>query len=197
MRIVALAAALVVASAASAQERPAQQGEPKKNEQGEAKKKPPEPLVAPLAAPDRTTETFGDWSIVCGASGGGSERSCQVDTSIVLRGQSAPFARIAVTRPAKDKPIQLIALVPVNVTTTSPVNIGAEAGKNELNLPFRSCVPGGCVAQTEATKEQLQALGKTQGRLTLVEASGKSASVEFSLRGFDQALEAYFRRQEK
>jgi invasion protein IalB len=195
MRIAALMTAVVLASAASAQP-PAQQAEPKKNEQGEAKKKPPEAQAAPAVAPDRTTETFGDWSIVCAASNGG-ERSCEVDTSIVLRGQSAPFARIAVARPAKSRSTQLVALVPVNVTTTSPVEISADAGKSELNLPFRSCAPGGCVAQTEVTKEQLQALGKTQGQLILVEASGKSASVEFSLRGLDQALEAYFRRQEQ
>jgi invasion protein IalB len=189
MRIVAVVAALVVASVACAQERPAA-------EQGEPKKKPEAP-AAPVAAPDRTTETFGDWSIVCAASGGAGERSCEVDTSIVLRDQSAPFARIALVRPAKDKPVQLIALVPVNVATASPVKISADAGKSELTLPFRSCVPGGCVAQTDVTKEQLQALGKTQGQLTLVDASGKSASVQLSLRGLDQALEAYFKRQEK
>jgi invasion protein IalB len=189
MRIVAVVAALVVVSAASAQERPAAQ-------QGEPKKKQPDAAAAQVAAPDRTMETFGDWSIVCGASGGG-ERSCEVDTSIVLRGQSAPFAQITIVRPAKDKPAQLIALVPVNIATTAPVKISADAGTSELSLPFRSCMPGGCVAQTEVTKEKLQTLGKTQGQLTLVDASGKSASVQFSLRGLDQALEAYFRRQEK
>jgi invasion protein IalB len=190
MRILAVMTALLVASVACAQERPAA-------EQGEPKKKQPEAPAAPAAGPDRTTETFGDWSVVCGASGGAGERSCEVDTSIVLRGQSEPFARIALVRPAKDKPVQLIALVPVNVATASPVKISADAGKSELTLPFRSCVPGGCVAQTDVAKEQLQALGKTQGQLTLVDASGKSASVQFSLRGLDQALGAYFKRQEK
>jgi invasion protein IalB len=189
MRVVAVVAALVVASVASAQERPAA-------DQSEPKKKQPETAAAPVAAPDRTTETFGDWSIVCSAGGGG-ERSCEVNTSIVLRGQSAPFAQIAVIRPAKDKPIQLIALVPVNITTASPVKITGDAGKNELILPFRSCVSGGCVAGTEVSKEQLQTLGKTQGQLALVDASGKPVSVQFSLHGFDLALEANFRRQEK
>ena len=64
-------------------------------EQGEPKKKQPEAPAAAAAGPDRTTETFGDWSIVCAASGGAGERSCEVDTSIVLRDQSAPFARFA------------------------------------------------------------------------------------------------------
>jgi invasion protein IalB len=189
MRILAAVAALLVASVASAQERPAGQGE--------AKKKQPEASAPPAAAPDRTTETFGDWSIICAASGGAGERSCEVDTSIVLRGQSAPFARIAVVRPAKDNPLQLIAVVPVNITTASPAKISGDAGKSELTLPFRSCVSGGCVAGTEVSKEQLQTLGRTQGELTLVDASGKPASVQFSLHGFDVALEAYFRRQEK
>jgi len=189
MRVVAVVAGLVLASVASAQERPA-------TEHGEARSKQPEAPAAPVAAPDRTTETFGDWSIVCTASGGG-ERSCEIDTSIVLRGQSAPFARIAVMRPAKDKAVQMVAVVPVNIATASPAKISADGGASELSLPFRSCMPGGCIAQTEVTKDKLRTLGKTQGQLTLVDASGKPASVEFSLHGFDQALEAYFRRQEK
>jgi invasion protein IalB len=189
MRILAVVVALLVASVVSAQERPAEQGEPKK--------KQPEAAARRAAAPDRTTETFGDWSIVCAASGGAGERSCEIDTSIVLRGQSTPFAGIAVVRPAKDKPVKLIALVPVNIATASPVKISADAGKSELTLSFRSCVTGGCVAETDVTREQLQALGTTQGQLTLIDASGKSVSVQFSLRGLDQALEAYFARQEK
>jgi invasion protein IalB len=190
MRILAILVTLMIASAASAQERPTV-------EQGKPKKKQPESAAPLVAAPDRTTETFGDWSVVCAASGGADERLCEVDTSIVLRGQSAPFARIAVLRPAKDQALQLIAVVPADIATASPAKISTGAGQNELTLPFRSCVPSGCVAGTEVSKEQLQALGKTQGQLTLVDAAGKSASVQFSLRGFDRALEAYFRRQEK
>jgi invasion protein IalB len=190
MRIFAAVATLLVASVAFAQDRPTA-------EPGESKKKQPEAPAVPAAGPDRTTETFGDWSVVCAAASGTGERSCEVDTSIVLSGQSAPFARIAISRPAKDKPARLVALVPVNIATAPPLKISADAGKGELTLPFQSCVPGGCVAETDVTKDQLQALGKTQGQLTLVDASRKSASVQFSLRGLDQALEAYFKRQEK
>jgi invasion protein IalB len=190
MRILVVLAMLMIAAVASAQERPAA-------EQSKPKKKQPEASAPLTAAPDRTTETFGEWSVVCAASGAAGERPCEVDTSIVLRGQSAPFARIAVLRPAKDQALQLIAVVPVDIATASPAKISAGAGQNELILPFRSCVPSGCVAGTEVSKEQLQALEKTQGQLTLVDAAGKSASVQFSLRGFDRALDAYFRRQEK
>ncbi len=187
-------AVLTFASFAGAQERPP-------GEAGEQKKKPAEAPVAAVAAPDRTTETFGDWSIVCAApSGGAGERACEVDTAVVLRGQTAPFARIAVVRPAKDKPARVIALVPVNVSTASPIKIDSDSGKFELSLPLKSCVPAGCLAEAELSKDQLQAFrapAKAAGQLTLVDASGKSASLQVSLRGMDQALETYFKQQEK
>jgi len=94
----------------------------------------------------------------------------------------------------------VIALVPVNVTTTSPVEIGGDSGKFELDLPFRSCVPAGCLAAAELSKEQLPALRasvKAAAQLTLVDASGKSATLQISLRGLDQALDAYFKSRDK
>jgi invasion protein IalB len=166
----------------------------------EPKKKPADASSAALAGPDSTTETFGDWSLVCSASAGGAgDRACEVNTSIVLRGQSAPFARIAFTR-AADKPARVIALVPANISTQSVVRIANDTGKSEISLPFKSCVPGGCLAEADLAKEQLLALrasAKAAAQLTLVDASGKSSSLPLSLRGLDQALNAFFGQQEK
>jgi hypothetical protein len=89
-------------------------GRPPEPAPGDLRQKPAE---APKAAgPDSTTET--DWSLVCAApASGGGDRPCEVNTTLTIRGQSAPFARIAFVRPAKDKPARIIALVPVNVST--------------------------------------------------------------------------------
>ena len=167
---------------------------------GDVKQKPAEAPKAAPAGPDSTTETFGDWSIVCAApAAGASDRSCEVDTTLTIRGQSAPFARIAFVRPGKDKPARIIALVPVNVSTASGVKIESDPGKSEINLPFKSCVPAACVAEAELTKDQLQGFrGQTKaGQITLIDASGKSAALQFSLHGLDQALDAFFKQQEK
>ena len=196
MRIAALMTAVVLASAASAQP-PAQQAEPKKNEQGEAKKSARSPKGAGRAR--RAGPHDGDIRRLVDRLRGLKRRRTLVRGRYIDR-SPGPICSLCANcgrPPSKEQVDAVGVLVPVNVTTTSPVEISADAGKSELNLPFRSCAPGGCVAQTEVTKEQLQALGKTQGQLILVEASGKSASVEFSLRGLDQALEAYFRRQEQ
>jgi invasion protein IalB len=195
MRVAYYAAALMVTSIAVAQERAPGEAA------AEPKKKPADASSAALAGPDSTTETFGDWSLVCSASAGGAgERACEVNTSIVLRGQSAPFARIAFTRAAKDRPTRVIALVPVNISTQSVVRIANDTGKSEISLPFKSCVPGGCLAEADLAKEQLLALRastKAAAQLMLVDASGKSSSLPLSLRGLDQALNAFFGQQEK
>lgn len=191
MRVAYYAAVLMVTLMAVAQERAA----------GELKKKPADTSTTAPAEPDTTTETFGDWSLICAASGGRpGERNCEINTAIMLRGQSAPFARVAVVRAAKDKPVRIIALVPVNISTQSAVKIASDAGKSEISLPFKSCVPGGCLAEAELSREQLQSFrtsAKAAGQFTVVDASGKSSTLQLSLRGFDQALDAYFRQQEK
>ena len=167
---------------------------------GDLRQKPAEAPKTASTGPDSTTETFGDWSIICAApSAGASDRTCEVDSTLTVRGQSAPFARIAFTRAAKDKPAHIIALVPVNVSTASGVKIEADPGKSEVNLPFKSCVPAACVAEAELTKDQLQDFrgASKAGQITLVDAAGKSAALQFSLRGLDQALDAFFKQQEK
>lgn len=192
MRFALTIAAFVAAFTATALGRAA--------EQGDAAKKSADAAKGASGGPDSTTETFGDWSIVCSAQGGSAERACEVDTSVLLRGQSAPFARIAVVRPSKDKPAQIVALVPVNVSLGSPIRITGESGKLDLDLSFRSCVPGGCLADVELSKDQSQVLAgpaKASGQLILVDASGKTATLPISLRGLDQALGAYFRQQDK
>ena len=87
----------------------------------------------------------------------------------------------------------------MNVSTASGVKIESDPGKSEINLPFKSCVPAACVAEAELTKDQLQGFrGQTKaGQITLIDASGKSAALQFSLHGLDQALDAFFKQQEK
>jgi invasion protein IalB len=96
--------------------------------------------------------------------------------------------------------MQMIALVPGNISVGSPVRIASDGGKLDVSLNYRSCLPGGCLAEAELSKEQIQSFsrpGKTPGQLSPVDSAGKTASLQFSLRGLDQALDAYLKRQEK
>jgi invasion protein IalB len=197
MRTAWIAAAILIvfSGAAHAQARPPEPAP------GDLKAKPADAPKAAPSGPDSTTESFGDWAMVCAApAAGASERPCEVNTTLTIRGQSAPFARIAFARPTGDKPARIMALVPVNISNAAGVKIESEPGKGGIDLPFKSCLPAGCLAEAELSKDQLQgfrAPGKTAGQLTLVDAAGKSATLQFSLRGVDQALDAFLKRPDK
>jgi len=197
MRTALIATAAFLALLSNAVHAPARAGD---SPLGDLRPKPAEAPKPASTGPDSTSETFGDWSIICAApSAGASDRTCEVDSTLTVRGQSAPFARIAFLRVAKDKPTRIVALVPVNVSTAAGVKIEADPGKSEISLPFKSCVPAACVAEAELSKDQLQGFrgASKAGQITLVDAAGKSAALQFSLRGLDQALDAFFKQQEK
>jgi invasion protein IalB len=158
--------------------------------------------AAPAAAsgPDATTDTFGDWSVVCTTRPGAVDKTCEVNSTLTLRNQQQPFAKLAVGRPVKDKPTRLMALIPVNILAQAPVKVVIDPGKLEFSLPLRSCIPGGCLAEGELTKDQVQAMRspmKTQGQLSITDAAGRPVAAQFSLKGLDQALDAYFKAQDK
>jgi invasion protein IalB len=158
--------------------------------------KPPEPQAPVSSTPDSTTETFGDWSLICNAIANSSVRICEVDATIVVRGQNSPIARVAFARPQKDKPLRLIVQTPNNVLIAPGVKVETESGKDTVALSFRACTPTGCFAESDVTADQLKSFrGRaTPGRIVLTDATGKAFALEISLRGLDQALDSLAKR---
>lgn len=151
---------------------------------------------APESVPDSTTETFGDWTVACGPAPGTSERICEVGITISLRGQNTPITRIAFGRQAKDKPMRIVALVPPNVSIAPGVNIAPETGKATFTLPYKTCMPGGCLAEMDLGKDQLQAFRNRSkpGQIAFNDPTGKAVALELSFKGLDQALDALSKR---
>ncbi len=62
------------------------------------------PAAAPTPAPAPPVpapQTFGDWTLRCGASPDGTMRACEIDSWITPEGQKQPIAQIAFGRPSK------------------------------------------------------------------------------------------------
>jgi invasion protein IalB len=152
---------------------------------------------APEPTPDSTTETFGDWTVVCAAPRpGSSERVCEVGITMSLRGQAAPIARIAFGRQANDKPMRIVALVPPNVSIGPGVTISPEPGKPGMALVYKTCVPRGCVADADLGKDQVQSLRNRPkpGQIAFMDATGKPMTLELPFKGLDEALDALAKR---
>src|SRR4029434_2284937 len=82
------------------------------------------PLPMPTG-PDTTTATFGDWTLRCRltATAQTSARSCELVQSIVLQGQTAPFAQLAIGRLSPGQPLFITAVLPTNITFPSTVRM--------------------------------------------------------------------------
>jgi invasion protein IalB len=175
---------------------------------------------ATAAPPSAAPETFGDWTLRCGAAPDGTTRACEIDSWITEGEQKQPIAQIAFGRPlktpekkadadksqekaSKDKPVaadakadegttRLIVLVPVNVTIAPGIDVVIDAAKPHLTIPLKTCIPAACLAQIELTGEQLQAFRNRSepGQLIFTDPSGKPVTIAVSFKGLDQALDS-------
>lgn len=144
---------------------------------------------APAAkGPDSTTETYGDWLLRCWP--GASARPCQLSQRLMIEGQSAPIALIAFESAGKTLKMQV--QLPHNVTIPDGVKVVSSTGDLLADLPFRACVPGGCVAVLTLADPGLAKLkGQTTAPvLKFKDAGEREIALPFSTKGLSQALDA-------
>ena len=150
------------------------------------------------AEPNSTSASFGDWALRCQRLGNGAEtqRVCEVTQQIRAQDQQNPVAELAVGRLKKADPLRLTVALPVNVTISSPPSFSTDSKVPELlDLAWRKCLPGGCIADA-LLKDDVLRRWKTQTgaeHITWTDASGRDLAVELSFRGLTQALDALSR----
>ena len=150
---------------------------------------------APVSStPDSFTATFGDWQLRCVrnvADPAANAVACEVATTVVAEGQTAPFAQIALSKGA-DAATHITAVVPVNILVRTAPMVATDEADTGIPVPWLTCTPNGCVADlalADADLERFRAYTK-QGRLLFVDSAGNNVTVIFSFRGLSQALDA-------
>ena len=157
-----------------------------------AKQEPPRPVDA---EPNSTQANFGDWTLRCQRLGNGGEtqRVCEVAQQIRTQDQQSPVAELAIGRLKKTDPLRLTVVLPVNITFSNSPSFLTEGNTGEqLDLGWRKCLPGGCIADAQL-KEDLLVRWKTPmsiGHITWTDAAGRDLKIEPSFRGLSQALDA-------
>jgi invasion protein IalB len=159
------------------------------------------PQAAPVGAgPESSTETYGDWALICGGVAVASGKVCEVDATISLKNQqtqqATPIARVAFASLGKDRPFHAVVQTPNNVTIAPGVKLEPEEGKGALTLVFRACAPTGCFAEGDLTMDQVKRFRdrSAPARVAFTDAGGKPVVLPVSLRGFDQAMDALAKR---
>jgi invasion protein IalB len=157
-----------------------------------AKPEPPRPVDA---EPNSTLASFGDWSLRCQRLGNGAEsqRVCEVIQQIRAQDQQNPVAELAIGHLKKADPLRLTVALPVNVTFSNSPSFSADGKVPEpLDLGWRKCLPGGCIADA-LLKDDVLRRWKVQtgaGRITWTDAAGRDLAIGLSFRGLTQALDA-------
>jgi invasion protein IalB len=148
------------------------------------------------AEPNSTSASFGDWALRCQRLGNGAEtqRVCEVTQHIRAQDQQNPVAELAIGR--LKNPLRLTVVLPVNVTIANPPSFSTDRKVPELlDLDWRKCLPGGCIADA-LLKDDVLRRWKTQTsaeHITWTDASGRDLAIELSFRGLTQALDALSR----
>jgi invasion protein IalB len=147
------------------------------------------------AEPNSTLANFGDWSLRCQRIGNAAEsqRVCEVAQQIRAEDQQNPVAELAIGRLKKDGPLRLTVVLPVNVTFSNTPSFSADGKAPEpLDLGWRKCLPGGCIADALLKDDVLQRLKiqENAGRITWTNAEGRNLAIGLSFRGLSRAMDA-------
>lgn len=164
----------------------------------------PAPAAPPAAVPtvptvgnepQSTTAAFGDWVLRCvrQTERPTPPRICEVAQTIQVQGQQGPLAQVAFGRVQRADPMKLTMVLPSNVSFPSVVRVSTDdKDPQPLDLNWRRCLPGACIADGEPSAAIIQRLRARAepASISFKDAGGRDISVPFSLRGLSQALDA-------
>jgi invasion protein IalB len=142
------------------------------------------------SGPDLTTETYGDWIMRCQANV--TPKRCEVSQTIVLQGQQAPIALIAVGREKAGDPFRLVVQLPNNVFLQEGVKATLQGGETAGELRFTRCLPSGCFADMTLNDGALSKIkAQTEpGVIKFKDGLEREISLPLSLKGFGAAVDA-------
>lgn len=150
------------------------------------------PTEAVPTTPERTVSTFGDWTLTC-VQKATAPRSCEAGMAVQDQRHQLVLA-LAIGRPSKDVPQQLVVQVPINVRVTAPMRLAIDAAE-PVAVPFINCNRLGCFAQLtlkdDAVLRRLRNRPvNTPGRIEWQDSTGTAQSLPLSTRGVSAALDA-------
>ncbi|MFG1358468.1 invasion associated locus B family protein [Xanthobacter pseudotagetidis] len=146
--------------------------------------------AAPAAAAPAVTETrtvHEDWTVRC-KKGGAAKPECEAVQTLQTTDLKGVLAHIAV-RAEKDGPVRLIVLVPPGVWL--PANVVFKVPNvSDITLTYKRCGQH-CVASTELTSAQLDALKGSAGKgeFTFENGSRSPIILPVSFKGLGKAME--------
>lgn len=158
----------------------------------------PAPLPDAKTSPAQAVKTtqFGDWLLTCRNDTSAPTQTapnCELVQTLILNGQKAPFAQLAIGRVKAGAPLQLTALVPTNISFPSSVGVGVDdKDKLPVDLAWTRCLPMGCFASAALNDDVQRRWGalESRGRVTFKAGNGQDIAMPISFKGLKAGLDA-------
>jgi invasion protein IalB len=119
------------------------------------------------------------------------QRVCEVAQTLEVKGQGV-VAQIALRRLSSKEPMRMTIALPPNISLPSKVRVSVtDKDENPVELDWKHCLPGGCVAEGEV-RDDLVRTWRAQtgaGQIHYPLASAQLLGLSFSFRGLAVALD--------
>ena len=139
--------------------------------------------------PQRTTATYGDWTVRCEmTSEEPATRNCEMFQAIGVQGQSAPVAQVAFAPGTEAGAFRLVVQTPLAVWLASDVRL--TVGEEEIAVAdYKRCFQQSCLAEVDVPEAVMTDLvGRSgEGAVAFQDGAQRDVSVPFSFDGFADA----------
>lgn len=147
----------------------------------------PVPKKGDLPVNKRWQHAVGDWVVVC-AQGQEGRKVCAMSQTLSNSKTRQTLATIAISREASGKSSATVT-VPMGVLVSAGLRAGVTQ-ETSFDVPFRTCIAQGCVAQFEISPQLLKQIGQAEKfSVAARTVQQQPLTVEFSLWGFAKAHE--------
>ena len=145
------------------------------------------------AAPQRTTATYGDWTVRCVMHS--KTRTCEMIQATQIKNRPQPITQIAIGHQTKGGPLKMVFEVPVNVWLPDGVKLVTGEKKAAITAHFSRCVPVGCFAEADIDQNEIKELDhlKKSGKLRFKDARKQQVAIPVSFKGFGDAYDVSIR----
>lgn len=139
--------------------------------------------------PNQTITTYQDWKLTCPSIVGGAP-TCNMTQDIVQAQTGRVVVRLAYGQAAAAG--NFVVVVPLDVLLPAGLGLGVgENGAAPVQVPYQTCDQQGCMAFVPMTPELTAALASNEGgRIIFAGLDEKALTVNFSLKGYNDALDA-------
>ena len=145
---------------------------------------------APGAEPDRTAETYGDWTVRCVARA--KLPPCDMLQVAIEAGSGREVLRLSLAHLGEKDRIGVQAWTPLGVMVSAGVLIRVDGKEAKLDgFGFTRCEAGGCFIEGIVGESGLDPFRRgKEGVLVVLDARGRPRGARVGFSGFTAALEA-------